>query len=290
MSEISLTIEARTRDLGDGFTVGRVLPSPKRRLVGPFIFFDHMGPTIFEPGRGIDVRPHPHIGLATVTYLFEGGIMHRDSLGSARRIDPGDVNWMTAGRGITHSERTAEADRRSASGLHGIQSWIALPVADEEAEPSFSHTAKEQLPSFEQEGVRLRLIAGSAYGRTSPVRVFSKTFYLDGELAEGAGLDLPEEHEERAVYVVEGAVELAGQRVEARTMAVLAPGGAPRLRALTDARVMLLGGEPLTGERFIWWNFVSSSQERIEQAKRDWQDGRFASVPGETEFIPLPES
>ncbi|SMF13560.1 hypothetical protein SAMN06265365_105124 [Tistlia consotensis] len=289
MTTIALTIEARTRDLGDGFTVGRVLPSPKRRLVGPFIFFDHMGPTLFEPGRGIDVRPHPHIGLATVTYLFDGAIMHRDSLGSARRIEPGDVNWMTAGRGIVHSERTAEADRRSSSSLHGIQSWIALPLADEEAAPSFTHTAKEQLPSFDHEGVRLRLIAGSAYNRSSPVAVFSRMFYLDGELAEGHSLTLPEEHEERAVYVVEGAVELAGERVEARRMAVLEPGGAPTLKALTGARVMLLGGEPLTGERFIWWNFVSSDQARIEQAKQDWRDGRFASVPGETEFIPLPE-
>ncbi len=281
-------IEARSRDLG-GFLVGRVLPFAKRRTVGPFIFFDHMGPTVFDPGKGIDVRPHPHINLATVTYLFDGAILHRDSLGSMRRIEPGDVNWMTAGRGIVHSERTAEDDRRNPSPLHGIQSWVALPRADEETDPAFSHHGRDSLPAFEEERVALRLIAGEAYGRKSPVPAFSEMFYLDAALGEGASLALPEEHEERAVYVVEGAVELDGQPVAQRSMAVLAPGGAPRLTARTESRVMLLGGAPIDGERFIWWNFVSSRQERIEQAKRDWQEGRFPSVPGETEFIPLPE-
>lgn len=284
---IELVVEGRSRDLG-GFRVGRVLPATERRLVGPFIFFDHMGPTTFEAGKGIDVRPHPHIGLATVTYLFEGAILHRDSLGSMRRIEPGDVNWMTAGRGIVHSERTAEADRRAASPLHGIQSWVALPRAEEEAEPAFTHYGREQLPAFEREGVALRLIAGSAYGRHSPVATLSPLFYLDGRLEAKAELELPEEHAERGVYLVEGAVELEGRRLEAGRLAVLAPGGAPRLRALEASRVMLLGGAPLDGERFIWWNFVSSDRQRIERAKRDWQEGRFPPVPGETEFIPLP--
>jgi redox-sensitive bicupin YhaK (pirin superfamily) len=285
---VELTIEARTRDLG-GFQVGRVLPTARRRLVGPFVFFDHMGPARFEPGRGIDVRPHPHIGLATVTYLFEGAILHRDSLGSLRRIEPGDLNWMTAGRGIVHSERTPEPERAAGAGLHGIQSWVALPRAAEECAPDFTHYPEAELPRFERPGARLRLIAGAAYGLRSPVATASELFYLDARLEAGARLALPEEHEERALYVVEGAVELAGTRVEARTMAVLAPGGAPELTALEPSRAMLLGGAPLDGRRFVWWNFVSSDAARIEQAKADWQAGRFPPVPGETEFIPLPE-
>lgn len=285
---IELTIEARTRDLG-GFQVRRVLPTARRRLVGPFVFFDHMGPTRFEPGQGIDVRPHPHIGLATVTYLFEGAVLHRDSLGSQRRIEPGDLNWMTAGRGIVHSERTPEPERTAGAELHGVQSWVALPQAAEECAPDFTHYSEKELPRFERPGARLHLIAGTAYGLRSPVATASALFYLDARLEAGARLALPEEHEERAVYVVEGAVELEGARVEARTMAVLAPGGAPELTALEPSRAMLLGGARLDGRRFIWWNFVSSDEARIERAKADWQAGRFPSVPGETEAIPLPE-
>lgn len=285
---IELTIEARTRDLG-GFQVRRVLPTARRRLVGPFVFFDHMGPTRFEPGQGIDVRPHPHIGLATVTYLFEGAVLHRDSLGSQRRIEPGDLNWMTAGRGIVHSERTPEPERTAGAELHGVQSWVALPQAAEECAPDFTHYSEKELPRFERPGARLHLIAGTAYGLRSPVATASALFYLDARLEAGARLALPEEHEERAVYVVEGAVEIEGARVEARTMAVLAPGGAPELTALEPSRAMLLGGARLDGRRFIWWNFVSSDEARIERAKADWQAGRFPSVPGETEAIPLPE-
>lgn len=285
---IELTIEARTRDLG-GFQVRRVLPTARRRLVGPFVFFDHMGPTRFEPGQGIDVRPHPHIGLATVTYLFEGAVLHRDSLGSQRRIEPGDLNWMTAGRGIVHSERTPEPERTAGAELHGVQSWVALPQAAEECAPDFTHYSEKELPRFERPGARLHLIAGTAYGLRSPVATASALFYLDARLEAGARLALPEEHEERAVYVVEGAVEIEGARVEARTMAVLAPGGAPELTALEPSRAMLLGGARLDGRRFIWWNFVSSDEARIERAKADWQAGRFPPVPGETEAIPLPE-
>lgn len=285
---IELTIEARTRDLG-GFQVRRVLPTARRRLVGPFVFFDHMGPTRFEPGQGIDVRPHPHIGLATVTYLFEGAVLHRDSLGSQRRIEPGDLNWMTAGRGIVHSERTPEPERTAGAELHGVQSWVALPQAAEECAPDFTHYSEKELPRFERPGTRLHLIAGTAYGLRSPVATASALFYLDARLEAGARLALPEEHEERAVYVVEGAVEIEGARVEARTMAVLAPGGAPELTALEPSRAMLLGGARLDGRRFIWWNFVSSDEARIERAKADWQAGRFPPVPGETEAIPLPE-
>jgi len=287
--QLAAVIDARPRDLG-GFTVGRVLPSPARKLIGPFIFFDHMGPAAFPPGRGIDVRPHPHIGLATVTYLFEGEIVHRDSLGSHQPIRPGDVNWMTAGRGITHSERTAAELRQAGARLDGLQLWVALPLAHEETDPEFHHHPARDLPVAVIAGTRVRVLAGSAFGQTSPVRTFSPLFYVDAALPAGSELPLPGEHEERAAYVVSGRVECGNERAERGRMLVFTPGARATLRAVSDARVALIGGAPIDGERHIFWNFVSSSQARIEQAKRDWREGRFAKVPGdEREFIPLPQ-
>jgi len=285
---IETIIEARTRDLG-GFSVGRVLPSARRRLVGPFIFFDHMGPVAFPPGQGIDVRPHPHIHLATVTYLFEGEIVHRDSLGSLQAIRPGAINWMTAGRGIVHSERTAPELRTAGSRLHGLQLWVALPKAHEESEPDFRHYPAASLPEVEQRGARVRVLAGTAYGAASPVQTLNPLLYVEATIPAGGELPLPEEHRERAAYVVEGVIRCGAERLDPLRMAVFAPGSAPPLRAESAARVMLIGGAPIDGERHLWWNFVSSSRDRIEQAKRDWKEGRFPPVPGETEFIPLPE-
>lgn len=287
---IELTIEPRPRDLGDGFMVRRILPVAKRRHVGPFVFLDHMGPAVFQPGQGLDVRPHPHIGLATVTYLFDGEILHRDSLGVVQPIRPGEVNWMTAGRGIVHSERTAPALRAAGHRLEGIQAWVALPAGDEEAAPDFAHHPAGTLPLIERDGVRLRLIAGRAYGAVAPARVFSPMFYLDAEMKPGAALKMPDDHVERAVYVAAGQVAINGIGFGAGQMAVLKTAAVVTVAAEQAARLMLLGGAPLDGERLIWWNFVASRKERLEQAKRDWRDGRFPSVPGETEFIPLPES
>jgi len=286
-SPVELVIEPRPRDLG-GFEVRRVLPYVKRRMVGPFVFLDHIGPAVFAPGTGVDVRPHPHVGLATVTYLFEGEMMHRDSTGAVRNIMPGDVNWMTAGRGIVHSERTAPDARARGFAMHGIQAWVALPVEAEETEPSFHHHGKDSLPMIDMDGVRLRLIAGTAYGKTSPVETFSPTFYLDAAMQGGSVLPLTGEHEERAVYIAEGAVEIGGEAYESGRMLVFAPGAAAAIHAVADARLMLLGGANI-GERHIWWNLVSSRPERIEQAKADWKERRFPPVPGETEFTPLPE-
>lgn len=283
---VQLAIESRTRDLG-GLDVRRVLPSAARRMVGPFIFFDHMGPASFEPGRGIDIRPHPHIGLATVTYLFEGEIMHRDSLGCVQAIQPGAVNLMTAGRGIVHSERSGP-DREVASKLHGIQTWVALPDALEDMAPAFVHYPAERLPSIDVDGAALRVIAGSAYGATSPVTIHSPTLYLELRLPGGCELSLPADYEERAVYVVSGRIEIGGQSYGEGVLAVAAPGVPARLRAPSGAvHAMIIGGAPL-GRRHIWWNFVASSQKRIEQAKDDWASDRFDKVPGDTEFIPLP--
>jgi redox-sensitive bicupin YhaK (pirin superfamily) len=287
---IETVLEARPRDIG-GLMVGRVLPSSSRRLVGPFIFFDHMGPAVFSPGQAIDVRPHPHINLATVTYLFEGEIVHRDSLGSHQPIRPGAINWMTAGRGIVHSERTSPELRRSGSRLHGIQLWVALPTAHEEVEPYFSHHPAATLPVVEERGMKLRVLLGSAYGAESPVRTLSPLFYVEVEIGAGQELPLPRGHEERAAYVVEGAIGCGAEVARAGTMWVFARSAEAVLRSETGARVMLLGGAPLDGPRHIWWNYVSSSKERIEQAKRDWKEGRFPKVPGDdVEFIPLPES
>jgi redox-sensitive bicupin YhaK (pirin superfamily) len=282
-------IDARARDLG-GFTVGRVLPSAARKLIGPFIFFDHMGPAAFPPGRGIDVRPHPHIGLATVTYLFEGEIVHRDSLGSHQPIRPGDVNWMTAGRGITHSERTGAGPRQAGSRLDGLQLWVALPLSHEETNPEFHHHPARDLPAVNIAGTQVRVLAGSAFGETSPVRTLSPLFYVDAAMPAGSELPLPNEHKERAAYVVSGSVECGNERAERGRMLVFTPGATATLRAVSDARVALIGGAPIDGERHIFWNFVSSSRARIEQAKRDWREGRFAKVPGDEQaFIPLPD-
>ncbi|MGH8288444.1 MAG: pirin family protein [Steroidobacteraceae bacterium] len=288
IAQLAAVIDARARDLG-GFTVGRVLPSAARKLIGPFIFFDHMGPADFPPGRGIDVRPHPHIGLATVTYLFEGEIVHRDSLGSHQPIRPGDVNWMTAGRGIVHSERTGAEPRRTGSRLNGLQLWVALPLEHEAAEPEFHHHPARDLPALDLAGTRVRVLAGSAFGERSPVRIYSPLFYVDVAMPAGCELPLPEEHEERAAYVVDGTIECGGEQAQRGRMMVFPPGVRAGLRAVSDARVALIGGASLAGERHIFWNFVSSSEARIEQAKRDWREGRFAKVPGdEREFIPLP--
>jgi hypothetical protein len=281
-------IMPRTRDLGDGFTVRRALPSAQRRMVGPFVFFDQMGPVILGEGRGLDVRPHPHIGLATVTYLFDGEILHRDSLGNAQPIRPGAVNWMTAGRGIVHSERTPPELRAGESSLFGIQTWVALPKGREEIEPGFAHHSADALPVIEDDGKRVRLIAGSLYGERAPVEVFSEMFYADATLSGTARLELPAEHEERAAWVAEGRIEVGGDVFDAGQMLVFRPGEAVTIKALDPARLLLFGGEAMDA-RHVWWNFVSSSAARIEQAKADWKAGQFPPVPGETEFIPLPE-
>jgi hypothetical protein len=285
---VETLIEPRSRDLG-GFSVRRVLPSTARRMVGPFIFFDEMGPAELAAGKGIDVRPHPHIGLETITYLFAGEILHRDSLGTKIPIRPGEVNWMTAGRGIVHSERTATERREQGGRLHGIQAWVALPKAEEETDPDFQHYDESALPRFDHGDVRMHLIAGEAYGKRSPVRVRSPLFYLAAEAPEGGTLTLPEEHEERAAYVVEGSMVVRDERIDAGRMAAFAPGAAGELRLAPKTRLMLLGGTKMSS-RHIFWNFVSSSPERIERAKDDWRQRRFPLVPGdEDERIPLPE-
>jgi len=282
----------RSHDLGDNFEVRRALPSHQRRMVGPFAFLDQMGPHVFAPGRGLDVRPHPHIGLATLTYLFDGEILHRDSLGSVQAIRPGDVNWMTAGSGIVHSERTAPPLRQQGSPLAGLQCWVALPRAQEECAPAFDHFGATALPRQEGEGAAARIVAGSFFGQRSPVPTASPLFFVDLQLQAGARLDMPAEYAEQAIYVVEGSLDLgadgsygAGQLLvlkPGRTLTLAAGNGAP-------ARLVLLGGEPMDGSRYLSWNFVSSSAERIEQAKRDWQAQRFPRVPGESGFIPLPD-
>jgi redox-sensitive bicupin YhaK (pirin superfamily) len=286
---IETIIVPRTRDLAGGFEVRRVLPSGERRTVGPFVFFDQMGPTILPAGTGLEVRPHPHIGLATVTYLFDGEILHRDSLGTVQPIRPGAANWMTAGRGIVHSERTPPEFRTGGGRLFGIQTWVGLPKDREEVEPAFAHHAEDVLPVIDGDGKRVRVIAGALYGASSPVAVFSETLYADAALAEGARLELPVEYEERAVYIAEGRIAIGAETFEAGPLLVFRRGDRVTLTADGAARLLLLGGEPLDGPRHLWWNFVSSSTERIEQAKADWREGRFPKVPGETEFIPLPE-
>ena len=287
---IDMVIVPRTRDLGD-FKVGRVLPSAKRRMVGPFIFFDQMGPVTFPAGKGIDVRPHPHIGLATVTYLLQGTIVHRDSVGSLQPITPGAVNWMTAGRGIAHSERSDPDLRKTAEDVFGFQIWVALPQRHEETAPAFAHHPVAALPTLDGDGVRLRLVAGRLFGKESPVETLSDLFYADASLDAGATLNLPGEYEERAIYIVSGDVEVDGTRFEPGRMLVVAPGVAAAIRAATPSRLLMLGGEPMDGPRHIWWNFVSSRKERIEQAKDDWKNRRFAAVAGDDkEFIPLPEA
>jgi redox-sensitive bicupin YhaK (pirin superfamily) len=285
---IERVIEQRRRDLG-GFEVGRLLPFAARRMVGPFIFLDRMGPAAFAPGipRSVDVRPHPHIGLSTLTYLFEGEIMHRDSVGSEQAIRPGEVNWMTAGRGITHSERFERA-RREGGRMDGLQAWVALPQEDEETEPAFFHHGAADLPETSEKGVRRRLIAGEAYGARSPVRTHSPLFYVHCTLDAGAREQMPASYSERAAYVIDGEVEVDGQRFKEGQLLVFATGKPAVLEARTPATLMLLGGEPV-GQRHIEWNFVSSSKKRIEQAKADWRAGRM-KLPDldHEEFIPLP--
>jgi redox-sensitive bicupin YhaK (pirin superfamily) len=284
----AIVVEPSVKDLG-GFRVRRALPSIKRRMVGPFVFLDHMGPARFERGQGVDVRPHPHIGLATVTYLIDGSIFHRDTLGSAQDIVPGDVNWMTAGRGIAHSERSSADSRRSARQMTGVQSWVALPKLFEESAPAFFHHDGASLPLLTDTGVHVRVIAGSAYGAASPVQVFSQTLYVDAALQAGKSLKLPDDHAERSIYILSGEVEIAGEVFPEWKLLIFRPGDHITVRAISDTRFIIAGGEPLDGPRHIWWNFVSSSKDRIEQAKEDWKTGKFGLVPhDDQEFIPLP--
>ncbi|KQO43589.1 pirin family protein [Methylobacterium sp. Leaf85] len=286
---IKTLIVPRSRDLGS-FSVRRALPSTQCRMVGPFIFFDQMGPSEFLLGQGMDVRPHPHIGLSTVTYLFDGEIMHRDSLGTELPIRPGELNWMTAGRGITHSERTGAGLRRTGSKLFGIQAWVALSGKDEETAPAFEHYDADALPVLTGEGKIVRLIAGEAFGARSPVRTSSPMVYADVMLEAGAVLPFDPTYDERAIYTVSGAIDIAGDGFGPGQLLVFNPGDRISVRATEAARFMVLGGEPMDGPRHLWWNFVSSRPERIEQAKEDWRQARFDTVPGESEFIPLPES
>ncbi len=281
-------VAPREHDIGN-LVVRRAVPTIQARSVGPFVFVDHMGPAVFEPGAGIDVRPHPHIGLATVTYLWAGTIRHRDTLGSLQDIAPGDVNWMTAGRGIAHSERTPPELRGGGEPVHGMQTWVALPKPQEEAAPEFHHHAAATLPRFERGGAKLRVIAGRAYGEESPVRVFADTLNVAIDLAPDAEVTIDATHAQRALYVLDGEAQLDGADIPRRHLVLPDPGAPAVLRAKTPLKAMLFGGEPLDAPRHLWWNFVSSSKERIEQAKRDWLEGRFGTVPGETESIPLPE-
>ncbi len=283
------TLQAHTKDLGEGFMVRRLLPAATRKTVGPFIFFDHFGPVRFAPGQAIDVRPHPHIGLATVSYLFEGEIMHRDSLGYEQCITPGDVNWMTAGHGIVHSERSPEDERSKTRGLHGIQTWVALPQADERTEPSFAHHAKATLPVVQWPNAELRLIAGEGWGQRSPVKTFSPMFYGAITTQGAAQFDLPPEHAERAIYVVDGEVTVGNSIVAPQTVAVFELGKPVIVKTGNAARIMVFGGAALDGDRLISWNFVASRREMIDEARTRWREQRFPKVPGETEFIPLPE-
>jgi redox-sensitive bicupin YhaK (pirin superfamily) len=287
-TSIQTLLKPHVRDVGS-LPVRRILPAMAARLIGPFIFFDHMGPATLTPGAGLDVRPHPHIGLATLTYLFAGSIMHRDSLGSVQKIVPGDVNWMTAGRGIVHSERTPGEDRGLGLAMHGIQTWVALPLEHEDHAPFFEHHAAAALPQIERGGVTLRVIAGTAFGQTSPVTTFSGTLYVAAHFGSGSTFALEPEHGERGVYLVEGDLTIDGEPLATAHMAVLAPGSTAKLESLNGATVMMLGGEKLPGERFIEWNFVASSREKIAQAKQAWMRQEMGKVPGETEWIPLPE-
>ncbi len=290
-----IVLKGKTHNLGDGFTVTRLLPDIRMRSVGPFLFFDYFGPVEFPPGKGIDVRPHPHIGLATVTYLFEGSQMHRDTLGSVQEIRPGDINWMTAGRGIAHSERTGDVERARVHKLHGIQTWVGLPMSDEEAAPYFQHFGAAELPLKNDKDVEIRVMVGSAFGLSSPVQTFSPIFYADLYFGIGGSFLYTTEHEERAFLVIEGEIQ-TGYDIQGvvsygpGTMVILNPGQEIALYTDYPARLILFGGAPLDGPRHIWWNFVSSSKERIERAKQEWKDGVFGLIPGDDkEFIPLPE-
>lgn len=286
---IEHVIAPRTVDLGD-FAVRRALPSIETRMVGPFVFFDHFGPAEFKAGQGLDVRPHPHIGLATVTYMFDGEIVHRDSLGANTAIRPGEINWMTAGRGIVHSERTGPGLRAAGSPIHGLQLWVGLPSTKEEMDPAFRHYDGAQFPVIRDNGKTVRIAVGRAYGQESPVVTNSDTILVDVALKRGSAIPLDPDYEERAIYVIGGTIDIAGDVFEPGRLLVFRPGDAITVTALTDARFVIAGGAPLDGPRHVWWNFVSSRRERIEQAKADWKAGHFQKVPGdEIEFIPLPE-
>jgi redox-sensitive bicupin YhaK (pirin superfamily) len=287
-SGIRVIVTPRESDIGGGFLVRRLLPAAELRSLGPFIFFDHLGPATFEPGSGIDVRPHPHIGLATVTYLFDGEILHRDNLGCVQPIEPGAINWMTAGRGIAHSERTPPHVRRQRHTLHALQLWVALPAADEETEPAFCHYGAETIPLLTKKGVSVRVLIGSAAGATSPVQTFSPTLYLEVVLEDGATFKLPDDVEERGVYVVSGGVQVGKTAIATHSMAAFETGMEIELKATEECRLVVIGGQPL-GKRTVWWNLAATRRELIEKAKTAWQEGRFAPIPGETEFAPLPE-
>lgn len=285
---IQEVLQAHERPLGDGFSVRRLLPAASRQMIGPFIFLDHMGPAQFAPGHGMDVAPHPHIGLATVTYLFEGVILHRDSLGSVQEIHPGDVNWMTAGGGIAHSERTPAALRPVGSRLHGLQFWVALPTESETVAPSFQHQPRASLPRVDGQSYALTLIAGTGWGLHSPVQTHSPLFYADVVFTKAGCFPIPAEHAERAIYVIEGEAVVDGESLLPGPVYVLRPGESMVLETRGPARLMLFGGAPLPGPRRIWWNFVASQSALIDAAKVAWQEQRFAKVPGESDFIPLP--
>jgi redox-sensitive bicupin YhaK (pirin superfamily) len=285
---IEVAIVPPVKDLGDGFLVRRALPSAKRQMVGPFIFFDQFGPVIMKAGQGLDVRPHPHIGLSTVTWVFDGKIFHRDSLGSEQSIQPGELNWMTAGRGIVHSERTSAPERSAGQKMFGIQSWIALPEKHEEAAPEFQHYKSPDLPEISDVGRHVKLVSGQLFGAVSPAHTFTDQFYAEVTLQPGSKIPLPTEHIERGVYLVEGEVEICGQSHAPGQLLVFKPGDPITIFSAKGARFMMLGGEPMDGPRYIWWNFVSSSKDKIEAAKEDWKQARFAIVPGDEEFIPLP--
>ena len=286
---VETVVEPRTRDLGD-FEVKRVLPASQQRMVGSFVFLDQMGPTVISAGKGMDVRPHPHIGLATVTYLYQGSIVHRDSLGVVQPITPGDVNWMTAGRGIVHSERSGEEARKLDQAMFGLQFWVGLPRDKEEMAPAFKHYPKAELPELGGEGIEARIVAGSLFDKTAPVATESDLFLADIALASKARLALDPEHEERAAYVLGGEISVGGTDYRPGQMLVFAPGRQVVIEAKSDAKFVVLGGEPMDGPRHLYWNFVSSRKERIEQAKEDWRNGRFETIPGDdVEFIPLPE-
>lgn len=289
INPVETVVIPRSRDIG-GFEVRRALPSSRRRMVGPFVFLDQMGPIELPPEHGIDVRAHPHIGLATVTYLFDGTIIHRDSLGSHQAIRPGELNWMVAGRGIVHSERSDPDIRKRAERVAGLQIWVALPERHEECEPSFAHFGADALPLIEGDGKTVRVVLGSAFGARAPARTLSEMFYIDAVCRAGASLPVDPAHEERAAWLVEGTVEIGGVAYEPGQLLVFAPGSSVTVSARTDARFVLLGGDALDEPRHIWWNFVSSRPDRIEQAKEDWRRGRFAAVPGETDPMPLPDS
>jgi redox-sensitive bicupin YhaK (pirin superfamily) len=284
-----LRLSGRKRDLGGGFIVQRVLPAAQRASVGPFVFFDHFGPIVCTPDRNFDVRPHPHIGLATVTYLFEGAMVHRDSLANAQRIEPGAINWMTAGRGVVHSERRPEDLRQQAYSLHGLQLWVALPKSAEDGQPGFTHYPAAALPQLAHNGATIRVLVGEALGARSPVQTATPTLYVDVQLPAGATLNWPGRTIEQAVYSVDRPLELDGEPVAAQTLAILPPDTAVRVTAPDGARLVIVGGEPVDGPRLIWWNFVASTQARIDAAKIAWREQRLGNVPGDAEFIPLPE-